>query len=64
VRAAENVENLKPGYYERMCVGKDAEWIAVYVDGQDATASEGSIYGRGSRRASSRRRRRVRPRAG
>lgn len=43
---AENLENLKPGYYERMCVGKDEEWIRVYVDGLDAVASEGSIYGR------------------
>lgn len=43
---AENVENLEPGYYERLCVGKDEEWISVYVDGQDAPATEGSIYGR------------------
>lgn len=42
---AENLENLKPGYYERMMVGKDEEWIQVYVDGQDATATAGSIYG-------------------
>jgi hypothetical protein len=43
---AENIENLKPGYYERMMVGKDQDWISVYVDGEDAVATEGSIYGR------------------
>jgi hypothetical protein len=43
---AENIENLRPGYYERMCIGKDAEWIRVYVDGEDASAAPGSVYGR------------------
>jgi hypothetical protein len=43
--AAENVENLRPGYYQQLCKGKDEEWIRVYVDGQDATATVGSIYG-------------------
>lgn len=42
---AENVENLPAGYYERLCVGKDREWVAVYVDGQDAKADEGAIWG-------------------
>lgn len=42
---AENIEHLKPGYYERMCIGKDQDWIRVYVDGQDPEAVEGSIYG-------------------
>jgi hypothetical protein len=42
---AENVENLEPGYYDRLCVGKDDGWIRVYVDGQDAEAAVGSIYG-------------------
>ena len=43
---AENVENLPAGYYERLTRGKDADWISVYVDGQDAPATEGSIYGK------------------
>ena len=43
---AENVENLPGGYYERLCVGKDKEWISVYVDGQDAAADEGAIWGK------------------
>lgn len=42
---AENVKNLKPGYYTGLCRGKDEEWIRVYVDGQDQTAAVGSIYG-------------------
>lgn len=42
----ENVENLPGGYYERLCRGKDKEWIDVYVHGLDAPATEGSIYGR------------------
>jgi len=44
--AAENVTNLKPRYYDGLCVGKDQDWIDVYVNGLDAVASEGSIYGR------------------
>jgi hypothetical protein len=43
---AENVENLPPGYYPRLCAGKDAEWIRVYVDGEEATSDEGSVFGR------------------
>lgn len=43
---AENVENLPAGYYERLCRGKDQEWIDVYVHGLDAPATEGSVYGR------------------
>lgn len=42
---AENLENLPPGYYQRLCAGKDSEWIRVYVDGQDAARAQGSIYG-------------------
>ena len=30
---AENVDNLPPGYYERISQGKDAAWIDVYVNG-------------------------------
>lgn len=42
---AENVENLPPGYYERLCYGKDAEWVSEYVDGQYPSSDKGSIYG-------------------
>ena len=42
---AENVENLPEGYYDRLCVGKDKEWIKVYVDGLDAAGDEGAIFG-------------------
>lgn len=43
---AENLENLPTGYYERLCRGKDSEWIKVYVDGEDANADQGSVYGK------------------
>jgi len=42
---AENVENLPPGYYDRLCRGKDAEWVRVYVDGEDASSDVGSVWG-------------------
>jgi hypothetical protein len=42
---AENTGNLPDGYYERLCYGKDAEWIRVYIDGEDAASDVGSIYG-------------------
>lgn len=42
---AENVENLPPGYYDRLCTGKSKEWIRVYVDGEDASGDEGAVYG-------------------
>lgn len=42
---AENVPNLPPGYYDRLCTGKDREWIRVYVDGEDASGDVGSIWG-------------------
>lgn len=42
---AENVENLPDGYYERLCEGKDSEWIRVYVKGEEATSDVGSIFG-------------------
>lgn len=42
---AENVDNLPAGYYDRLCHGKDREWIRVYVDGQDASGDAGSIWG-------------------
>lgn len=43
---AENVANLPPGYYQRLCAGKDAEWIRVYIDGEEASSDVGSIYGK------------------
>lgn len=42
---AENAENLPTGYYERLCHGKDAEWVAEYVDGKYPAADRGSVYG-------------------
>lgn len=44
--AAENVENLPPGYYQRLTAGKDSEWVRVYVDGEEASSDVGSIYGK------------------
>lgn len=42
---AENVSHLDRGYYARAMIGKDSEWRRVYVDGEDALAAEGSVYG-------------------
>jgi hypothetical protein len=42
---AENVENLPPSYYERLCHGKDQEWIDEYVDGKYPASDRGSVYG-------------------
>lgn len=42
---AENVENLPPGYYERLCHGKDKAWVDEYVRAQYPNADRGSIYG-------------------
>ncbi len=41
---AENLRYLKPGYYERLCLGKSGEWIRVYVDGEVAPSDVGAIY--------------------
>jgi hypothetical protein len=42
---AENVENLPPGYYARMCAGKTADVIIVYVKGQYGFVKDGKpIY--------------------
>ncbi len=43
---AENVENLPAGYYDRLCIGKDEDWVKVYVDGEEANSDLGSIYGK------------------
>lgn len=42
---AENTDNLPPGYYERLCAGKDSEWVAEYVDSKYPASDRGSIYG-------------------
>lgn len=42
---AENVDNLPAGYYQRLCEGKDSEWVKVYVHGQEAASDVGSVYG-------------------
>ncbi|NBD11821.1 phage terminase large subunit [Corallococcus silvisoli] len=42
---AENLENLPPGYYERQVAGKDAEWVAEYIDSKYPSHDKGSIYG-------------------
>lgn len=42
---AENVENLPDGYYDRLCNGKDSEWVEEYVRGKYPKRSKGSIYG-------------------
>lgn len=42
---AENKENLPPGYYDRMCAGKTADFINVYVKGQYGFVKDGKpIY--------------------
>jgi hypothetical protein len=42
---AENLRYLKPGYYQQLCLGKSAEWIRIYVDGQVAPSDVGSVFG-------------------
>lgn len=42
---AENISNLVPGYYERLCAGKDQEWIDEYIRSIYPKADKGSIYG-------------------
>lgn len=43
--AAENLENLPPGYYDRQMAGKDTAWIAEYIDSQYPSHDHGSVYG-------------------
>ena len=40
--AAENLQNLKPGYYESKVPGKDRDWINVYYRAQYGYVAEGS----------------------
>jgi hypothetical protein len=43
---AENLPNLKPGYYDELMIGKDFGWIAVYVDGKYGYVRDGKpVYG-------------------
>lgn len=43
---AENVENLPQGYYERLCHGKDSEWVDEYVRAKYPKHDKGSVYGK------------------
>ncbi|WP_338030241.1 hypothetical protein [Gluconacetobacter tumulicola] len=38
---AENLDNLPPGYYQRLAVGKSDEWNKVYIDGDYGFVMEG-----------------------
>jgi len=38
---AENVENLPPGYYQRLMAGKSKEWIRVYVEAKYGSILDG-----------------------
>lgn len=38
---AENLENLRPGYYEGLAKGKKADWVNVYVHGRYAKSMSG-----------------------
>lgn len=42
---AENLDNLPPGYYERQMAGKDAAWIAEYLESKYPSHDKGSVYG-------------------
>jgi hypothetical protein len=38
---AENLENLRPGYYQSECIGKSPEWIKVYIQGDYGFVADG-----------------------
>ena len=38
---AENLRWLAPGYYQQIAIGKDSDWIKVYVDGQFGYVRDG-----------------------
>jgi hypothetical protein len=40
---AENLSNLVPGYYANLAVGKDPEFVKVYVDGQYGFVMDGQV---------------------
>ena len=39
--AAENLENLDPGYYQRISRGKNPDWVKVYIDGEYGYVQDG-----------------------
>lgn len=42
---AENLENLPPGYYKRLVMGKNPDWVKVYARGEYGYVQEGKpIY--------------------
>lgn len=38
---AENLDNLKPGYYLNQAIGKDKQWIRVYCEGKYGVVMDG-----------------------
>jgi len=40
-RHAENLKNLRPGYYESEAIGKSPEWIQVYIHGEYGFVMDG-----------------------
>ena len=40
---AENLSNLAPGYYTNLSIGKDPEFVKVYVDGQYGFVMDGQV---------------------
>jgi hypothetical protein len=42
---AENRRNLDARYYERLCAGKDQEWVDEYVHAKYPSHDKGSVYG-------------------
>lgn len=40
---AENLNNLPVGYYQKAMIGKNEEWIKVYVDGQYGSIIDGKV---------------------
>lgn len=43
--AAENLANLRPGYYQRRIAGKDQAWIDEYLRAKYPSFEKGSVYG-------------------
>ncbi len=46
--AAENTDNLPPGYYDNLMQGRDGEWAAVHVESQWGTSNAGQAVFRRS----------------
>jgi len=48
---AENIPNLPPGYYEKLMIGKDDDFVRVYVHGEYGYVREGkAVFGQFNRR--------------